>query len=276
MKKVLTQDGSFTFYSELFQENYHTLAGAEKESLEKFIIPSKILEDDSIVSVLDIGFGLGYNTLKLIEETMRRNKKVAVTAFEFQKDPVIQSACQLKGFQQEVLKTLLEKSHFETNLIDLKILWGDARKTIHFIPDHSIHCVFLDPFSPPKNPELWSFHFFNQIKKKLTLNGKILTYSSSLPVISGLIQSGFYTGYTKPFGRKRGGVIASLNPKDIVFPLTQKDLFLLYTSIDGIPNRDKNYDSKEKMIFQREKLCQYLKYNHFKLSHKKALKIFEK
>ena len=59
MKVVQTRDGSFTCFSEEFKELYHARNGALEEAFEKYIKPCKIKDN---YKILDIGFGLGYNS----------------------------------------------------------------------------------------------------------------------------------------------------------------------------------------------------------------------
>jgi len=66
LKLVETEDGTFTARSETYDECYHsTRDGALRESLKKHVEPAFSLVDPSKerLKVLDICFGLGYNTL---------------------------------------------------------------------------------------------------------------------------------------------------------------------------------------------------------------------
>jgi len=60
MKLVKTKDDSYTFYSDEYNEGYHSISGALDEALRKFIEPCKIKNG---MKILDVGFGLGYNVL---------------------------------------------------------------------------------------------------------------------------------------------------------------------------------------------------------------------
>ena len=62
---VQSEDGSFTAYSKEFDEHYHsTKDGALQESLQKHVIPALYhVKDKEQISILDICFGLGFNTL---------------------------------------------------------------------------------------------------------------------------------------------------------------------------------------------------------------------
>jgi len=66
---LTTDDGSITFWSQSFKEHYHSRHGAGAEAVAKFVMPSKI--EDRLkrgdLRLLDICFGLGYNSLAACE-----------------------------------------------------------------------------------------------------------------------------------------------------------------------------------------------------------------
>ena len=61
---ILCEDGTNTLFSKEFNEPYHsTKDGALHESLEKYVKPSLTLSKNKTeLTILDICFGLGYNT----------------------------------------------------------------------------------------------------------------------------------------------------------------------------------------------------------------------
>ena len=56
-----TQDGSVGLYEKNLDEVFHSKYGAKTESIEKFINPAKII-DNHPLDILDICYGIGYNT----------------------------------------------------------------------------------------------------------------------------------------------------------------------------------------------------------------------
>ena len=66
--KIITEDGSISFRSEKFNENFHSKAGAYCETKNKFINPSRLKRfHNKSINVLDICFGIGYNSALLFE-----------------------------------------------------------------------------------------------------------------------------------------------------------------------------------------------------------------
>src|SRR3989338_3599746 len=80
MKKIITGDKSITFFNEEYQETYHSITGAKEEALKKFVEPAKEKQNPKI---LDICFGLGYNSAAALEVF----KECSITGLE--KDPEI-------------------------------------------------------------------------------------------------------------------------------------------------------------------------------------------
>ncbi len=67
--KKTTEDSSITYYSKEYKEHYHSVFGAKTEALQKFIKPAKLEEraKSKSVRILDVPFGLGYNSLCTLE-----------------------------------------------------------------------------------------------------------------------------------------------------------------------------------------------------------------
>ena len=89
LKEVLTKDGSISLRSLFYQENFHSLEGALKETEIKFINPSDLKRfKDRSLSVLDICFGLGYNSASLFNYLIRQNSFIKWYALEIDKKPL--------------------------------------------------------------------------------------------------------------------------------------------------------------------------------------------
>ncbi len=207
-----TDDGSITFYNEQFGEHYHTLAGARSEAEQKYILPGEIDKrlQQGDVALLDICFGLGYNSLLSCEAAIAAPHNLHIVALEM--------AATLKAVStlfdwQEALQQLLAKGRWQQDNLTIEICWGDARyqvQKLHKERDRKFDLLWLDAFSSIKNSELWTVDFFTRLYGLCKPDAALLTYSSAIPVRSGLMQAGFTIGETKPFGRPQGGTIAVL------------------------------------------------------------------
>ena len=73
-----TNDGSVGLYSAEYDDIYHSASGALTEAYEKFIYPinwdNLLLHDD--IRILDICYGLGYNTKSFLNFMFENQKKL--------------------------------------------------------------------------------------------------------------------------------------------------------------------------------------------------------
>ena len=241
--EVTTDDGSPTFFNEQVQEHYHSLAGARSEALKKYIEPANLKRrlQKGPVRLLDICFGLGYNSLVACESALETGSKLEIVALEMDKT-VVQRAAQLaETFSPQldwakVLDELLENGFFQQENITIRVIWGDARNTINRVKA-PFNLIWLDAFSTQKNSELWTVDFFRKLRQIIDPQGSLLTYCAAIPVRSGLIEAGFAVGETEPFGRDRGGTIAMLPESGRILQLPERDHFLIKT-LRGVPYRD--------------------------------------
>ena len=73
-----TQDGSIGLYSYADDDVYHSKFGALTEAWDKFIIPSNIdkkINQVNTIRVLDVCYGIGYNTKALMSFVINHNEK---------------------------------------------------------------------------------------------------------------------------------------------------------------------------------------------------------
>ena len=74
-----TQDGSIGLYSYEDEDVYHSKFGALSEAWEKFVLPSNIsqkLQMKEKLAVLDVCYGIGYNTKALISNVINETENV--------------------------------------------------------------------------------------------------------------------------------------------------------------------------------------------------------
>ncbi|MEI6891386.1 MAG: TIGR01212 family radical SAM protein [Pontiella sp.] len=247
LRTVKTDDGSVTFWNENYKEHYHTPAGARLEAEEKYLVPSKLKERlaQGTVQLLDICFGLGYNSLAALEVASTLQTKLTVTALEMDRR-VVGAASQTiltlatdSNDWGEILNDLYENqaSHL-SNQSSIAMHWGDARHTLSKCNPSTYDLVFLDAFSTQRNAELWTVDFFKKIKRVMKPNAVLLTYCAALPVRAGLMEAGFYVGETEPVGRQRGGTLAALREIDLEIPLSEQEGQMIRETTRGLPYRD--------------------------------------
>ena len=258
----VTDDGSYTFFSPEFEQTFHSLRGAKLEAQEKFIIPcelAKKAQTHSHLKLLDICYGLGYNTAQALETIWKINPRCEVELIALELDIIVpQSAIahQLLNLWsptiQEFLTVLTEQQSLTTDNLKAQLLIGDARKTIQqaiqqgFLAD----AIFLDPFSPPHCPQLWTVEFLGLVSQCLHPQGRLATYSCAAAVRTALSLAGLH--YTSTMGMNRRSTVASWREKDLS-PLSQLDLEHQQTRA-AIPYRDSSLNaSPETILKERQK-----------------------
>jgi len=254
-EKVATKDGSITFWNAEVKEYYHTMAGARSEALQKYSHPGKL--DQRLakgkVKILDICFGLGYNSLLACEKALQTGSRLDTIALEMDKR-VVQAASQDLIEQgtafdwKDCLSTLYKTGYWKHESCSITMVWGDARHTIN-TAHGPFDLIWLDAFSTQRNSELWTIDFFKRLYPLLDTRGALLTYCAAIPVRAAFIEAGFYVGETAAFGRERGGTIVTKNPQLIEIPLPERDLFLIQ-STRGTPYRDPDGTRTNKEILR--------------------------
>jgi len=105
-----TEDGSIGLYSYADKDVYHSKFGALTEAWEKFVIPSEYtLMNRNNIKVLDVCYGIGYNTKALMSFIINENK----------------SKLENKNF----LKKIFEKFHKKNITVNKNIVPIDDNKT---------------------------------------------------------------------------------------------------------------------------------------------------
>ena len=197
--KIITKDGSISFRSEKFNENFHSKAGAYYETKNKFINPSRLKRfQNKSINVLDICFGIGYNSALLFENLKIELSTLNWYGLEIDKRP-LNYALTDKKFNNlwspkviEILNSLNSKGSYKNKNFDCKLIMGDARKEILNLPKElNFDLIFLDGFSPQKCPEIWSYEFLSQLKNKIKYEGYLITYTSAAAVRKSLKNLGF-------------------------------------------------------------------------------------
>jgi tRNA U34 5-methylaminomethyl-2-thiouridine-forming methyltransferase MnmC len=201
MKFIKTDDGSYAAYSEEYNELYKSNTGAAEEALKKFVEPCQIQEN---MSILDIGFGLGYN----IAAAMQNAKHLKIVSLEKNLVDInlLEVPDSLKH-SYEKIKKCTKDLHYKDEYVEITIIQGDAVQTIKKI-NEKFDAVFLDPFSPSKNPELWTADFFKDIKERMKKNARLATYSCAGIVRRNLKEAGFAVKDGPRVGRRSPSTIA--------------------------------------------------------------------
>jgi len=196
---VLCEDGSYTLYSHEFEEPYHsTKDGALHESLEKHVKPSLSLKSDQEkLTILDICFGLGYNTFATLYYIKKHQIKTKVHILSPEFDEELVRSLDTFDFPSEfeslkpIINEVSQNLYYEDEQFKIEVLLGDARANILKI-EEKVDIIYQDAFSPAHNPLLWTKEWFEDIQKLCTEDAILTTYSTAAAIRLGLYENGFY------------------------------------------------------------------------------------
>lgn len=219
---IETGDGSFTLFSEFFQEACHSTTGAVTETHLHYLQGCQIedkIQSEHQLSILEVGFGLGVGFLTTLEVLKNSDRNWSFTSLEI--DEKLLEWFRLENLAHHFLKHLvwtedgsLKILECKNESIHLRILCGDARKTLpHFVKQFQINwsAIYQDAFSPKRNPVLWTKEWFEFLKSHSTPEVLLSTYSASSSIRKSLLEAGWKLHKGEKFGPKRTSTRASLS-----------------------------------------------------------------
>lgn len=223
---IITDDQTLTLKSAYFDEACHSLAGARAETLHNYLIPCQILELFTQkmltpVTLLEVGFGLGMGLKTTLEylyqhfDTLPR--PLHYVALEL--DPKLPKLAQeLSPLPRGPFPALDQLQAREFGLEasgeghQLTLLIGNATETLPRFqqknPGFCFDAIFQDPFSPKKNPDLWTLDWFKLLHGLGHEDSRLSTYSASQSVRKAMLLAGFRVQKLKGFAQKKEATLA--------------------------------------------------------------------
>ena len=282
-----TADGSYTFFSPDFQETFHSRGGARSEAIDKFVGAADLAQralDDRLV-ILDVCYGLGYNTAAALAVVWEVNPRCHVTLVGVEIDPSVPLAALAPEILSlwsptvvPVLRELAKNGTYISEVCQAMLHWEDARTTLPRLHQQGFRAdaIFLDPFSPRRCPQLWTVEFLTHVAQCLAPEGKLTTYCRAAAVRSALQETGLVlgtlpvTGPALPHQWAHGTIAAHPQSQAVqsLTPLCASELEHLQTRA-GIPYRDPTLAgtaaeiterrSAEQRVSERESTTQWRK-----------------
>jgi tRNA U34 5-methylaminomethyl-2-thiouridine-forming methyltransferase MnmC len=206
--------------------------------------------------LLDICFGLGYNSAALLDALWQTRPEARVELFALEADPTPARTAYRQGWlavwprAEPPLGVLAEYGRVESAVLDARLLLGDARRTVAAVPEGWADGIFLDPFSPEVCPQLWSVEFLDLVARRLAPAGVLVTYASAAAVRTALGLAGLAIGATAPFGRRAPGTIAAWHGP--LPPLGPEEREHLQTRA-AVPYRDPTLDGDAEFLRARRR-----------------------
>lgn len=197
-KVISTDDGSKTIYLPHLDETYHSSNGAIQESLHIFINSGLRAVHQKEISVFEMGFGTGLNTL--LASIFGKENKVKINYTGIEAYPIdFETAIEMDYC------SIVEKEH--TSLFEQmhRVDWGKKIALSDYFTFEKIHAkiedysaieaqydlVFFDAFGPQAQEEVWALPILQKMYDLLKPNGFLITYCAKGQVKRNLKQVGF-------------------------------------------------------------------------------------
>src|SRR5258705_1166546 len=208
-----------TPYSEAFGDVYHSAGGgpaqANHVSLRGNHLPERWAGRETFV-VLETGFGLGINFLTTWQAWRRDPQRCRRLHFvSVEKHPFSLSDLKalLKNYPELATEAtelearwpmLVPGGHrlvFEGGAVTLTLFFADIKiiRDLRLAAD----AIYLDGFSPAKNPEMWSPQTLRAISRLAAPGATAATWSVASPVRAALEETGFAVEKLPGFGFKK-------------------------------------------------------------------------
>ena len=173
LKKIITEDGSYSFYNSNLKETYHSRKGALTESLHVYI--SKGIDywfehnsKSELCNIFEMGFGTGLNSILTKRFSELNQKKIVYSSIE--KFPLTDSQIKIVSFkdlshdENRILNSIWNKTHIISPLFSILKIYGDFFN----VTDKDVfNLIFYDAFAYHAQPNIWS-------EKALTISVDLL------------------------------------------------------------------------------------------------------
>ena len=212
--KIVLEDGSVTLWNQTYRDYYHPKSGAYKQAKELFLgksdLRNRLKKGD--VKLLDIGFGMGYNTFVALEfaQTLAQNH-LAIKAID-QDRMLLQHTSTMvsNALHGKMLKTLFEEGVLCDDFTQIDFINAEARYAVTLL-EESFDVIFLDPFIESNNASLVSVEFFQMLRKLLKPDGVLVASTVLQATQIGLRLAGFDVKVANDAKSDIKGIVATLS-----------------------------------------------------------------
>lgn len=189
----LTADGSKTFYLPDIDEHYHSVKGAFTESQHVFIQSGLMASCASEPHVLEVGFGSGMNAYLTYRYAHTNSLNIHYTTYEKYPLSYEQAEAFISGHEEASIWMELHRCKWDT-WIDIDTYFHFRKKAedmLHadFEPIYDV--IYMDAFSPEKQPEMWTETFLKALYAGLRPRGILTTYCAKGVIRRRLQEIGF-------------------------------------------------------------------------------------
>jgi tRNA U34 5-methylaminomethyl-2-thiouridine-forming methyltransferase MnmC len=189
LRRILTEDGSYTLKREDLGETYHSQKGAITESEHVYLSNGfrYAVQNKNRIAIAEIGFGTGLNALLT---ALERHNGLEIIYYGIDTLPLDSSEMEAMHYEQSVL-------HPEAAAVFRKIAhspWQFSEKPIaEAVRDgfylakiavsvrdlqlpEKVDLIYYDAFAPKYKPEMWEPVIFEHLATQMNPDGILVTY----------------------------------------------------------------------------------------------------
>ena len=181
---ITTLDGSHTLRNVQLNETYHSVHGAVQESLHVFIKNGteyfRTTNQRDSVSVFEVGFGTGLNSLLTLQYAVRNNIRVRYSTIEaFPLPGDVLEKLNYGGEDQKVFDAIHDAPWGEEVSVVPEFKLLKLQISLHYLASkHACDVIYFDAFAPSVQPDMWTITALDQVTSRLTEGGVFVTYSA--------------------------------------------------------------------------------------------------
>lgn len=221
------RNGTHAVFAAAYDEAMHPGAGpaAEAEVLHvgHLKLRERLPRHEGEFVVWDVGLGAAANAVAVLRATRGGQCSLRLVSFDNTLEPLAfalehaDALGYLRGYESVVNRLLregdiefmdgLRPARWRVVTEDFPALLASDRTTTLAKP----HAILFDPFSPARNPAMWTLPVFENLFRHLDPHRPcaLTTYSRSTMVRVALLLAGFFVGRGRPSGAKEETTVAA-------------------------------------------------------------------
>ena len=205
MSHHLSDDGSSTLYSDLYQAHYHSTHGAMQESMHIFI--NHGLQDHEAVplNILEYGFGTGLNLFLTATHSGTRFINYKSLELHPVQDELLNQLNYVQTDEESRLFNQIHRSSWDNwhQLNEHFKYYKAHTKFEEYHPDPLYDLIYYDAFAPSSQEHLWNVDMMSICYKALKKDGFLITYCAKGSFKRALREVGFEViGLPGPPGKR--------------------------------------------------------------------------
>jgi tRNA U34 5-methylaminomethyl-2-thiouridine-forming methyltransferase MnmC len=237
---VRLRNGVHSVRSQAHGETMHPGLGPEAEAEALYVAQLRLVDrlraHQGEFVIWDVGLGAAANALTILRATREVSGSVRLISFEHTLEPLRfalgeQSSLGYFAGYEPMMEQLLAEQRAEFQNGRQRVRWecqvGDFPSLLRQPDARTLpkpHVILFDPWSPAKNPAMWSAPMFADLFSLLDAARPcaLPTYSRSTMTRVALLVAGFWVGAGRAAGKKEQTTIAANTPELITEPLDQR------------------------------------------------------